>query len=188
MTVVAGVAHEGRVYMGADSAGTGDSGDIVTRHDPKVFTVGAGRMLIGFTGSFRQGQLLRFSLKVPSVPRGMDIYEWAVRKLVDQVRRCLQVGGAATNEKGTEEGSQFLVGFRGHLFQVYSDYQVEESAFEYNACGAGYGYAMGSFFASTAHRKKPLRRLHQALDAACTFSAICQPPLTVLELPPYKPR
>ncbi len=54
MTCIAAVAHEGNVWMGADSAGVSGLA-LAVRRDPKIYRVGD--FLFGFTSSFRMGQL-----------------------------------------------------------------------------------------------------------------------------------
>ncbi len=54
MTAIVGLVHNATVYIGGDSAGV--SGYSMTvRADSKVFTIGP--YLMGFTTSFRMGQL-----------------------------------------------------------------------------------------------------------------------------------
>ena len=61
MTCIVGLVHEGVVYIGGDSAGVGGM-SLTVRADEKVFQ--NGEFLMGFTTSFRMGQLLRYSLKL----------------------------------------------------------------------------------------------------------------------------
>jgi len=65
MTCIVGIQHDGRVYIGGDSAGVAGY-SITSRADAKVFTVGP--YVMGFTSSFRMGQLLRYGLKAPKPP------------------------------------------------------------------------------------------------------------------------
>ena len=60
MTVIVALKNKDEVVMGGDCAGVGWNYDIQMRSDPKVFRVG--RFVIGYTSSFRMGQLLRFGL------------------------------------------------------------------------------------------------------------------------------
>ena len=53
MTAIAGLVHDGKVYIGGDSAGVAGM-DLHLRSDPKVFTVG--EFVIGYTTSFRMGR------------------------------------------------------------------------------------------------------------------------------------
>jgi hypothetical protein len=161
-------AHEGRVYMGADSAGVGGL-DMRVRRDAKVF-VREG-YLIGCTTSFRMLQLLRFSLAVPKRHPSVDLYEFMCTTFIDAVRNTLKAGGFATREKEAEQGGTFLVGIDGRVFSVYCDYQVAENDDGYAACGCGESYALGVLHATASGGMRPEPRLRMALEAAEHFSA-----------------
>ncbi|KKN17732.1 hypothetical protein LCGC14_0962700, partial [marine sediment metagenome] len=63
MTCIVGFIDDGgKAWMGGDSAGVAGH-HTHPRRDPKVFRVGP--VLIGYTSSFRMGQLLRYHLKIP---------------------------------------------------------------------------------------------------------------------------
>ena len=62
MTCIVGLVHEGVVYIGGDSAGVAGL-SLVVRADEKVLR--NGDFLMGFTTSFRMGQLLRYKLDPP---------------------------------------------------------------------------------------------------------------------------
>ena len=68
MTCIVGLIDGNRVWMGGDSAGVSGL-DITVRSDPKVFR--NGDFLIGFTSSFRMGQLLAFRLRPPPRPEAV---------------------------------------------------------------------------------------------------------------------
>lgn len=182
MTCVAALVDKNTVYMGADSAGTAGL-DQVVRTDPKVFL--NGEFLIGFTTSFRMGQLLRYRLKPPKFrPEEKDLYEYMVTDFVDSVRDCLKKGGYAQSDKGEEVGGCFLVGVRGRLFQIESDYQVGEVAQQYDAVGCGKAYALGAL--STTETIDAENRIKLALGVAEKFSAGVRSPFVVLKTPPER--
>lgn len=166
MTCIAGVVHEGSVVIGGDSAGVGGT-DITLRRDPKVFT--NGELVIGFTWSFRMGQLLHHKLKPPPLADGADLYRYMVTDFVDSVREALKTGGFARAVNERESAGTFLVGVRGRLFKVESDYQVGESLDGYDACGCGEGYALGVLHITS--RIPPFQRLALALRAAAHHSS-----------------
>jgi hypothetical protein len=168
------VSPRPRVIIGADSAGVGGY-DLCVRADRKVFR--NGEYLMGCTSSFRMIQLLRYKLRIERECEG-DAMEHMCTTFVDAVRQCFKDGGFATKDKEAEAGGQFLVGFRGRLFQVHADYQVAESMLGYDACGCGENIARGVLYA-TQFEKDPLYRVRQALEAAEAHSAGVRGPFHV---------
>lgn len=162
--------------MGGDSAGV--SGLALTvRADEKVFA--SGEFIMGFTGSFRMGQLLRYSLAVAGKPEAMDDIEYMSTWFIDSVRACLKKGGYSRTYDGQESGGVFLVGYRGRLYVVYSDYQVGRPADGYSAVGCGEDIALGALYA-TRHQA-PAERIETALDAAERFSGGVRGPFVTLD-------
>lgn len=194
MTCIVGIAHEGKVILGADSAGTG-GWDQRIRRDRKVFK--NGELIFGFTSSFRMGQLLEFALSPPPILEGQEPYAYAVKALVPAVRQCFKDGGWSSTKDGREEGGFFLVGFRGHLFTIQSDFQVAEDIDGFAAVGCGDAYAMGAMdvatkqwqagatsWAITANSTDVMRGVLTAgLEAAAKFSAGVAGPFHFVELP-----
>lgn len=180
MTCIVALKDEGRVVMGADSAGVGGYSRS-NRMDPKIYRVGS--MLIGFTTSFRMGQLLGYSLTLPHHHADVPIEKYMATSFITAVRDCLKAGGWAEKEKDQERGGTFLVGYRGRIFEVESDYQVGERAEPYSAVGCGFDLALGSLFTSErGYTKEPGERVRLALEAAAAFSAGVHPPFRIEEL------
>jgi hypothetical protein len=88
---------------------------------------------------------------------------------INAVRQCFKDGGYAKIELSQEEGGVFLVGYRGVLYEVSSDFQVGVPDCQFEAVGCGDQVARGALFASGA--QKPRARLELALKAAELFSA-----------------
>jgi len=171
MTCIVGLVQDGKVYMGGDSAGVSGL-DIIVRSDRKIFKNGP--FLMGFTSSFRMGQLLAYKLKVPERKEYQDIMEYMVTEFVDAVRTTFKDGGYTFIKDSRETGGAFLVGYEGRLFQIESDFQVCESSYQYDACGCGTPYALGSL--RNSYSLEPRERLQQALETAAHFSAgVCAP-------------
>lgn len=177
MTCVVGLVDSGRVWMGADSAGMDDRYAMQIRKDPKVFRVGG--TVFGFTSSFRMGQLLAHSLRLPDLPgRSDDLMGWMVGTLIGEVRRTLKDGGYARKDAEQEQGGVFLVGIRGRLFMVDCDYQVGETICGYNAVGCGDQIALGALFASPD--RSPHERVLTALSAAAELSGGVRGPFRII--------
>ncbi len=177
MTCIIGVAHAGCVYIGADSASVG-GGEIRVTRLPKVFRTG--KFLIGYTGSFRMGQLLQHHLSV--VPQGDEPDdEYMVCTFIEAVRTCLrQYGYTQVKDNQEEIGGRFLVGYRGKLYFIDGDFQVNEHDEGLDSIGCGAEYALG---AMKALRDLPPReRIEKALEISAHFSSGVIGPFHVLEL------
>jgi ATP-dependent protease HslVU (ClpYQ) peptidase subunit len=166
MTCIVGFVEGDKVFIGGDSAGVGGY-SLTVRADGKVFRNGS--MLFGFTSSFRMGQLLRWSLKVPDHDPRVPIEKYMATNFVDAVRECLKTNGFAKKEAEVESGGTFLVAYKGRLFCIQSDYQVAEALDQFSAVGCGEDIALGALFA-TPHLKGK-ERAQVALQAAERFSA-----------------
>ena len=177
--VVALRAGDGRILMGADSAGVGGYA-MQTRLDPKIYRVG--EALIGFTTSFRMGQLLGYGLSLPDHHADVPVERFMVTAFVDAVRGCLKTGGYARKENEVERGGTFLVAYRGRIFNIEDDYQVGESAVPYHAIGCGFDLALGSLHATDVLEVAPEKRVLMALEAASQFSAGVRRPFLVQTL------
>lgn len=178
MTCIVGIVHEGRVIMGGDSAAIYDS-ELTIRRDPKVIFVEG--VIIGYTSSFRMGQLLAHTFHPPKRHADTDLFAYMVTDFVNAVRECLKAGGYAERHNEAEKAGTFLVGIEGRLFKIESDYQVGESADGYDACGCGWQIARGALFATMD--MDPEKRIGIALKAAERFSAGVRGPFTVCKVP-----
>lgn len=182
MTCIVALKDGARIVMGADSAGVGGYSR-ANRMDPKIYRVGT--MLIGFTTSFRMGQLLGYSLKLPHHHTDVLVETYMATEFINAVRECLKTGGWAQKEKEVEQGGTFLIAYRGRIFGVQSDYQVAENAEAYNAVGCGEDLALGSLHASAqSDGLSAQQRVLMALEAAAAFSAGVHPPFRIEVLEP----
>lgn len=177
MTAIAGLVHDGKVYIGGDSAGVSGL-DLRVRADPKVFSVGA--FVMGYTSSFRMGQLLRFRFTPPEHHDDVDTFRYMATDFVDAVRQTFKDGGWATTKDGAEQGGWFLVGYRGRLFTITTDYQVGESADGFDAIGCGDKQCVGALWATRSSGMQPDDRIRLALSAAERFSAGVRGPFVVV--------
>lgn len=162
MTCIVGlVSEDKKVYIGADSAGVGGY-SLTVRKDRKVFR--NGDFIMGGTSSFRMIQLLRYSFKPPEYKDSEDVEEYMATKFVDKLRECFKDGGYATKSSEQEYGGLFLVGFKGRLFYIASDYQVGEPVSGYEAVGCGADVALGSLYATPDMQAS--KRIELALKAS----------------------
>ena len=163
MTCIAGIVDSNHIWLGGDSAGTAFSA-LQIRSDPKVFSNEG--YVMGITGSYRMGQLLRYALKMPVYDESIDINKFMVTDFINAVRTCFKDGGYQYTDNGRDSAGTFLVGFHGHLFFIDSDYQVGELYCSYVAIGAGEDVALGSLYTTRNANIAPRDRIVAALEAA----------------------
>lgn len=177
MTCIVAIAHEGIVYMGADSAGVAGM-QLSVRRDPKIYQVGD--FLFGFTTSYRMGQLLGYSFTPPTRKPEESTERYMTTTFVDALRLTLKLGGYAKTENGVEQSGEFLVGYRGRVFRICADYQVGENHAAFDAVGCGSDIALGAMYA--CDDKPPTERIRRALLAAESFSAGVRAPFMIAKL------
>jgi len=183
MTCVVGlVERSGVVWMGGDTLGS-NGHYIIQRRDPKVFRRGS--YLIGYTSSFRMGNLLRYEGTLPEWSQnGYTLPEFMVREFVPVVRQLLKDSGYAEIVNNQEFGGTFLVAVAGELFEISNDFQVGQPSDAYAAIGGGREVALGAMFAAAG--QSPRTRIEMALRASERFTAGVRRPFTILRLPAPK--
>lgn len=179
MTCIVGYIEKDKVIIGGDSAGIVGT-DIVIRKDTKVFKVS--KFIIGYTTSFRMGQILRYSFKPPIHKKGKETFEYMCTDFVDRLRKTLKDGGFSKIDNNVEKGGTFLVGYNGRLFDIESDFQVGENLQGYSACGCGYAYALGAIKILLDSKISGKKVVEEALKASATFSNSVAPPFNIIEL------
>ena len=160
MTCIVGMVHKGKVYIGADSLGS-DGFTQQVRKEPKVFK--NGEFLIGCTSSFRMIDILKWKFNPPTV-KDDNLHKFMVTDFVDAVRTLFVDNGYNITSDDWRSGC-FLVGLKGRLFSIESDFQVYEQ--DFCAVGSGAYHALGSLY--TSKRNSPIKDIEKALETAEHF-------------------
>ena len=181
MTIIVGLEHEGTVYIGGDAAAS-DNYIVNTIQAPKVFAVGDA--LIGFTDSFRMGQVLQYNTEFPEHPDGMDDMRYLSTIWMDTVRQSFADAGFTYVENEQESGGAFLLGYRGCLYFVDADFGITRANSGFNATGSGYALALGSLYTTDTLVNdginiSPEHRLVLAMSSA-TLTPYVRPPFTIM--------
>ena len=171
MTCVVGMVHKGRVYIGVDSAAVSGW----TRRESELSKVfRRGPFLIGYTTSFRMGQLLEHQLVVPPQEADQSDMGFMVNNFIEAARKLFKDRGFTKVESNKEKGGQYLVGYRGRLYSIETDFQVGEMSDKYDAVGSGSDFALGAMAALP--KLSPTRRIRRALEIAEKFNmGVCAP-------------
>lgn len=189
MTCIAGLEHEGRVYIGGDSAGV-SGWSLTVRADGKVFTdrtrsskhAPSVDYVVGFTTSFRMGQLIRYCFEAPPLAGTEDIAEWLVTSFVPELRRVFGKHGYEKSDNGRVEGGDFLIGLRGELHRISSDFQMGRAAAGFDAVGCGGDIAVGALYTATraGRTADPRESVLGALEAAEALNAGVRSPFVLV--------
>lgn len=180
MTCVVGIVDGDEVHIGADSAAVSGY-EVRESRIPKVFVNGP--FIIGYTSSFRMGQILQYQLQV--APQGSECnMKYMVHTFVEAVRGCLKGHGFSKIENNVEKGGFFLVAYRGALYEVENDFQVNHYADGMAALGSGREYALGALrtMRYIGLKVEPTRKqLIRALETAAYYSGNVMGPFLVLK-------
>ena len=179
MTCIVGLAHKNSVYIAADSLGSGNGVkqeyktpklvvlEIFEKNDLSLTKINMG---IGYTTSYRMGDILRYAFTPPPIEVAEDENEYLVKDFIPALIKCFDEQSFAKTKDGTKSGGNFLVGLRGRLFEVQDDFSVLEPTLNFASVGSGQEFALGSMYAYMRISLDPLEKIHAAIDAAVEFS------------------
>lgn len=177
MTCIVGLEHKGSVYIGGDSAAVA-GWTIKPVTEPKVFR--NGNVLIGYTSSFRMGQILQYDLHLLPDEENQDDQRYLVTKFIPSVRECLKNGGYTKIDNNQESGGWFLVGYHGKLFKVCADFQITRTSLGFDAVGAGEDFALGAL--ARMKITNPKDAITKALEISAFLCGAVRPPYYVEKL------
>lgn len=174
MTCIVGIATGDKVYIGGDSiTSDGYSRNVTARR--KVFR--SGELLIGTCGSIRASNLLQQSLTIRALEEGESAEHFLVTGVIEAMRTLLKTGGVSKIENNVEQGEDMLIGFRGRLFSVANDFQVDTYTDGIAAVGAGEAYARAAVLALSD--LPPEARVRRALEISAELCALVSPPFFI---------
>lgn len=184
MTCIVGIKNGNSVYVGGDTLGVDSMLGVELRLDTKVFKNGP--YVIGFTTSFRMGQVLRYKLELPVPDEDeWDIDRFMATKFIDAIRETAEEAGYLRRDaRGQEELGSFIVGYKDRLYFIDDDMQIGVPAAGYTSVGCGHDLAKGALYAlqnSITHvNDTPEYKIETALKAAETFSGGVRGPWTIM--------
>jgi hypothetical protein len=180
VTAIAGFTDGKTVWIGGDSASVAGL-YLTVRANKKVFRVGD--FLIGSAGSARMNQVIQYGWTPPTIEENQDLHEFMVTKFIDSLRERFKACGISKKKEEVEsvEGT-LLIGYRGRLFKIFSDFQVGIPLAHYEAAGCGDDMCNGAFFAMKSLTVDPAVQVEIALQAAEAHSGGVRGPFNILTL------
>ena len=176
--IVAAVEKDGTIYMGGDTAGVTYSYGMISQVEPKVFQ--RGEYVMGYTSSFRMGQILEHKFNPPSIPKHLEtsLTCFMVNNFVDALRACFKEAGWSQIKDNREQGGTFLVGCRGNVFIIEEEFNVLRMTGDISAVGCGGDFALGALHATEG--QNAYDRVLIALEAAQRLSAGVRAPFHII--------
>lgn len=171
MTVIVGMEHEGKAWLGADSAVShGWATNVLPQ--PKLFRIKD--FLMGGAGYLRTLQLVQFKTDLRAREMGESAEAYLVNGFAAAIQKCL------SEQKHLEEGghnetshNEFLFVYENKLYKLDSVFAVSRSMRGFNSVGAGAPYALGALAMMKAPNVSPAEKLPLALEIAASFMPGC---------------
>lgn len=178
MTCIVGLKHKDKIYIGADSQGSSEGHrmdyqtsklallEVKVKKSDKSYKLG-----LGFTASYRMGDLLKYAFKPPKIKENQDINEYLVTAFIPKLINCFDVNDFTATKDSVKFGGTFMLGIADRLFVVYENFCVLESVIDYAAIGSGESYALGCLHGvlSTQVVNDPKTLVELAIKASSDF-------------------
>ena len=133
MTCITGMVRNGHVYMAGDLMGSnGFTGKVYP--DSKVFV--NGDFIIGYTSSFRMGQILEWNWNQPLRQEGICDREYMQLNVVESLRETFAAFGYGVKGGLEDIGGNFLIGYKDKLYEMQNNFSLL-SIEDYAAVGSG---------------------------------------------------
>jgi ATP-dependent protease HslVU (ClpYQ) peptidase subunit len=127
-------------------------------------------MLIGYTSSYRMGQLLEHSLIIPERETNQSIENYMYVDFINAVRELLKNNGQMQVDRNVQTIGFFLIVTEGLIFQMQDDLSLLEAADGFDACGSGESYARAALHLLKNQGKlSPKEMLTEAIDIAAQY-------------------
>ena len=168
------------VVMGSDSIGIDQGLNKRVIVQPKL--IKSGDILIGFAGSFRLGDIIRYCLEIPPIEAEDADYieKYLVTKFIPALHSALENANALSKDDEGSTTNPILLAYKGRLFRVDGDFHVEENANGFESIGVASELAMGAMAALDKRKMAADKKVMAALEVACKFSAGVSKPFTIL--------
>lgn len=169
MTTVVALIGEDRMIMGADSVISFRSSK---RNLPKEFSkiIRKGNMLIGHTGEYRDSNVLRYALTLPSREDWMDDDSYMFR-FTEVVRDTLHANRRLHFDDGIPYMEGELLAMYNHkLYRMWGDFSFTRLQNGYDAVGNGGDVALGVMSARYSEAYANDGVLEQLAEAALKAS------------------
>ena len=155
MTIIVGIVDDNKVYMGCDSAISGEN-SINYLSESKIISKGVNgtsdSLLIGVAGTLRGLQLLKYQWNPPKHNGGTPDEKYIYVNVLNSIKDLFteHSHGAYVDEQSMCEDN-YMIGYKGELYMIDFNYQVIQVTTPYCCIGSGEKYAYGALKAMYNH-------------------------------------
>jgi len=182
MTCIIGMQKDEKVYIGADNiASTNELKQ--SREDKKVFI--KNNMIFGCTSSYRIINLLQYQLVIPDYHLDVSIDQYMYTDFIEEVIKLFKDKCFSTIDNNVISGGNFIVGFKGKLYEIDNDFQIAKPSDGFSCIGSGYQYAYGAMKALKKYEDKLLSTediIKEALGVSEYYNPFVRKPFTILNI------
>ena len=162
-----------KTYLGADSCVSNGYTHDTLPNSFKIFkSKDNPNILIGFSGTLRNAQILKYNIKLPSeeeLEYNKEIFneEYIITKVIPNIQFSFK-NNDLQNEGKTSK-VWLILAYKDKLFYVESNYGVREIIDDYASVGSGEYHASGSLFTSKSMDIDITEKIHIALQASSKY-------------------
>jgi ATP-dependent protease HslVU (ClpYQ) peptidase subunit len=190
MTCIVGLVHKNGVTLAADSIATGgtlteenrtpklallETTQVCDNHTLTPINIG-----IGYTSSYRMGDLLKYNFNPPKIEKDQDANEYLVKSFVPELIECFDKHHFTKTHSGVKEGGEFLVAIKKRLFIVQGDFSILEPSSGFSSVGSGSYVALGALYSAKKNKVAADLAVVQAVEAASAYTTSVGGKITTL--------
>lgn len=121
-------------------------------------------MALGYTTSFRMGQLLNYNLTLPEQVAGETFSQYLVLKVIPIIRQMFKDEWGARDASQDVGGGQFIILHNHTIYEVQEDFSVLQPKTQITAVGSGTYHAIASMSAYIEVQEETNVQLHERVE------------------------
>lgn len=178
MTTVIALRLNKKIVFASESAVT-NSGRVWIQKEGKFFKADNG-IVIGYSGSVREEQIVRYGLSIPVLQHAEEVEHYMYR-LANAIKAAFLERNSNKDDDNCK--SSFIVCYQGRLFHFDADFQIMEFVGDFEAIGSGQYYAIGAMSALIeAGETDPVKIATKAIEAAIKYDPWSVGPVHTIEV------
>lgn len=177
MTCICALVKNNHVWMAGDLCGSNGFTKKVYP-DTKVFM--NGDFILGYTSSFRLGQILQYNWSQPARLEGLTDREYLQLDVIESFRECFNRFGYGVKDGLEDVGGNFLIGYKGCIYEMQPNFSVLKHE-DFASVGSGGDFADASLAILTEDEDfDPYYVLQKAISVAARFTTSVSEECTIV--------